>query len=198
MLALVSLTLILMPDDGIGLAVDDLPEYLAALLQPAPGAVSSVTPFRDLWTRPDDFRGKLVGVRGHVAREFSTPASGELPARTEVWLVQEDGNLICAVVPRRDAAAFVGRSVEIRGTSLGLIRYRAGDVIRLAPLVVGPGPPRVLPGRSGSHSRSIWDGTSWLIASAAIVVVLAFLARAFARRRSRPRVEPGPSVEFHS
>lgn len=197
MLALVGLVLLMAPDDSIGLDVEDIPAYLAALSdgthRPAPP-----TPFLDLWKRPDDFLGKRVTVSGRVAREFSAPASGELPARIEFWLVQDDGNLICAVVPRADGTSLADRHVEICGTSLGLVRYQSGDVTRLAPLIVGPGPVRTSPGRAAASSGSTWDGTSWLLGLIATGFVLILLARAFARRPARRREDVGPGVEFHS
>jgi len=100
--------------------------------------------FRDLWERPEEYRGVRVRVAGRVVRTFRQDAVGSFPALVEAWIEEPSGDLLCAVfpAPARDAGVAKGASVAFTGTYLRRVRYRAeGD--RLAPLIVGPVAPSV-------------------------------------------------------
>ncbi|MDB5350899.1 MAG: hypothetical protein JWN86_2146 [Planctomycetota bacterium] len=182
----------------IGLSLADLPMYKAALDgrdDSPPVAVQ----FRDLWGRPAAYRGHRVRVEGRIVRRFQAPASGELPARVELWLATPADDVICAVFPQsvQGGDGFREKStVAMEGTSLGLVRYQGGDVARLAPLIVGCGEPSPAPVAGPKSSSAGWRETDWMIAAVAAVVVAMLLARAHLRRPVRPRIDLGPPLEF--
>lgn len=160
-------------DDRIGLA--DLSAYAAALSgrATADDARPSDRPvragFRDLWERPEAYRGRRVTVAGRLERTFRQPAVGSFPPLAESWLFSPAGDPICIVFPRPESEnsrgsivgnaedrprnpstsppgiPAAGRTVEFTGTFLKTIRYAAGDGDRLAPLIVGDRPPHPQP-----------------------------------------------------
>ena len=117
--------------------------------------------FKDLWNRPDAFRGRRVTVQGRVERIFRQGPVGSFPALAEVWITSPAGDPflrgrspgerhrhftgkrsrpgrpghITELVPE------LGQTVRFTGTFLKMVRYAAGDGARLAPLVVGDQPP---------------------------------------------------------
>ena len=141
-----ALSLIIAPilraqDDG-SLNIADLSAYRAALEPPKTGEPPPrPAVFRDLWDRPAEFRGRRVAVGGQVERVFHKGPIGEFPALAEVWVVDSAKDPLCLIAP--EPAPKPGDSVRFEGTFLRRIRYRGGDTDRLAPLIVGPGPPRV-------------------------------------------------------
>ncbi len=80
-------------EDRLGLA--DLAGYRAALSGKATaddaGAADppAQVRFRDLWERPDAFRGRHVIVEGRVVRIFRQEAVGSFPALAEVWITRD-------------------------------------------------------------------------------------------------------------
>lgn len=196
----VALSLIALQDDRTGLAPADLPAYRAALRGEGLSTPQSAR-FRDLWERPREFRGRTVRVEGRVLRRFAAPSSGDLPRRVEAWVATATDDLICLVypgVPGQGSAAAGGEGVAFEGTSLGLIRYKGGDVVRRAPLVVGPVPPRSIRAARPGTPSSFGSATDWAVAGFAAAVLLVMLGRARLGRLTRPRPENGPPVEFVS
>jgi hypothetical protein len=162
-------------DNRIGLA--DLAAYRTALSgrPTADDARASDPParvgFRDLWQRPEAYRGRRVTVHGRLERTFRQAAVGSFPPLVEAWVFSPSGDPMCVVYPRPDAsgadqatggspsgsahddrrdhpastpaAPAPGRMVRFTGTFLKMIRYAAGDGERLAPLVVGDRPPEL-------------------------------------------------------
>ena len=153
-------------DDQLSLA--DLAEYRAALSgkPTADDARPSDLPvnlgFRDLWERPEAYRGRRVTVRGRVARTFRQGPVGTFPPLLQVWTFSPAGDPFCLVFPQerdqntpsltvnskgsetRAPKATIpgpGRPVQFTGTFLKMIRYAAGDGARMAPLIVGDRPP---------------------------------------------------------
>lgn len=192
-----ALFLLAMTADEVGLSSSDLPAYWAALGGAAKGPVRLVS-FRDLWDRPESFRGTLVRVEGRIVRSFESPASGEFPRRVEVWLATPSDDVICAVFPEKSDVRRpppIGMQVAFEGTSLGKIRYASGDVTRVAPLVVGHSPPTPI---SRPRPASPIARTDWLVGLVAGAFVLLILTRAHLRRPPRPLPEAGPGVEFLS
>jgi hypothetical protein len=162
-------------DDQLGLA--DLAGYRAALSGKAiaddarhadpPARVG----FRDLWERPDAYRGRRVTVRGRVARIFRQGPVGSFPPLLQVWIFSPVGDPFCLVFPRPTAGTGggqetvtasptqtdhrPGRTVRFTGTFLKMVRYAAGDGERLAPLIVGDRPPGPAPAEAdGLGDRS--------------------------------------------
>jgi len=116
--------------------------------------------FKDLWNRPDAFRGRRVTVQGRVERIFRQGPVGSFPALAEVWITSPAGNPFCLVVPQDGGTGVLpvkktsleghatapvipklGQTVRFTGTFLKMVRFAAGDGARLAPLVVGNQPP---------------------------------------------------------
>jgi hypothetical protein len=119
--------------------------------------------FKDLWDRPDTFRGHRVTIQGRVVRIFRQGPVGSFPPLAEVWVTSPAGDPFCVVFPQpgppegdgktRDMPSpsmkdegketratpipDLGRTVRFTGTFLKMVRYAAGDGARLAPLVVG-------------------------------------------------------------
>ena len=176
----------------------DLPAYRAALI-PTPNAAATLVSFRDLWDRPEAWRGRPVAIRGQVVRGFSAPASGSLPARFEVWIATDVDDLVCAVYPAGSAPETPSnRRVAFSGTSLGRIGYDSGDGPRLAPLIVGPSPPGVLPNQTIATSRGFGSPIDWTLAAIAVAFLIFMMARVRRRRPAGPRLDAGPPLEFTS
>lgn len=183
-----ALILVLAQTDGGPLSSADLAAYREAL-KPSDQPASSVG-FLDLWEHPDTHRGQHVRLSGRFARQFRQPSTGEFPALSELWLSTPAGNLFCVVFPTpRDPVAPSGETLEFEGTFLRLVRYSSGDVPRLAPLVVGPKPPRkVLEAASEPSTPWIY----WIVGGA--FVSLAGLTAAYLHMRgsSPVRLPPDP------
>jgi hypothetical protein len=137
--------------------------------------------FRDLWKRSDAHRGRRVTVEGRVERIFRQGPVGSFPPLIQVWAYSPAGDPFCLVFPRptdpttpgqapepRTASQPVnrhqdqthtmptaiprlGQTVHFTGTFLKMVRYAAGDGPRLAPLIVGDGPPEPAAGQSTAH-----------------------------------------------
>jgi hypothetical protein len=159
-------------DDRLGLA--DLAAYRAALAgkptadEARPSDPPTPVTFRDLWERPEAYRGRRVMIRGRLERTFRQGAIGSFPPLVEAWIFSASGDPCCAVFPRPEAPAGgeppsgpthetrpdsragvsavpgPGRLVRFTGTFLKTVRYAAGDGERLAPLIVGDQPPEPL------------------------------------------------------
>jgi hypothetical protein len=141
--------------------------------------------FRDLWNNSQAYLGRRVIIRGRVERIFRQAAVGQFPPLAEVWIMSPAGDPFCVVFAQhqplseglkrdqdqRPAAEFdgrrredtarsmpeIGQTVQFAGTFLKMISYAAPDAKRLAPLIVGPQPPRSEPdgGQSpGAAARS--------------------------------------------
>jgi hypothetical protein len=191
-----AILLLLLAQSPTGLPLADLPGYKAALEAPPSPAAPRVR-FRDLWDHPDDFRSRQVRVDGRPERSFRAPASGELPPRSEWWLATESDDLICIVFPDSgQASPPKDVRVQMSGTSLGLVRYRSGDVTRIAPLIVGPKPPTAIP--ESKSSRPDDRTLDWVAASCLAAVVAIVLARIHLRARPKPPVEPASDIQFES
>jgi hypothetical protein len=181
------------------LSLVDLTKYRAALAGKATAedAKSSDTPvrvsFKDLWNRPDAFRGRRVTIQGRAERIFRQDPVGSFPALAEIWIASPAGDPSCLVVPQESGTGIspkydhdlegratppqipkLGQTVRFTGTFLKMIRYAAGDGDRLAPLVVGdtlPVPVResAKGNRASSSSANkiagwwIGSATSWLL-----------------------------------
>ena len=190
---LVSLAWAVPGDDG-PLGLVDLAAYRDAIARSIePGAEVLPVTFRDLWDRPDSVRGKIVEISGRVERIFHQGPVGAFPALAEVWIADAARNPICVVVPE-PADLQLGAVIQIRGTFLRRIRYRGGDVDRLAPLVVGPGPP-VVEGLVPAPPAEKGGLDGMFVAVVAGIVVLGLMRAHLRRPRPRPIIE-GPPPEF--
>jgi hypothetical protein len=160
------------------LSLTDLAGYSAALSgkPTALGAKQTDPPsrvkFKDLWNRPDRFRGRRVTVEGRVMRIFRQGPVGSFPALAEVWITSPAGDPFCVVCPQGasndqkqagpgDLASVPaeeskgehedgrmpaqGRVVHFTGTFLKMVRYAGADTNRLAPLIVGDARPVPIP-----------------------------------------------------
>jgi hypothetical protein len=177
-------------EDRLGLA--DLAGYRAALSGKATADDASAADppaqvqFRDLWERPDAFRGRHVIVEGRVVRIFRQEPVGSFPALAEVWITSTSGDPFCLVSPRAGLTSIPipepGRDVRFTGTFLKMVRYAASDGARLAPLVVGDRPPTAQ--SAGANLRTIgghvadarFDPWSWSPAIWALGLLTAALA----------------------
>jgi hypothetical protein len=87
------------------LSLADLAGYRAALSGRAtaddarPTDRPAAVGFRELWERPDAFRGRRVAVRGRVERIFRQGPVGGFPPLAEVWILSTAGDPFCAVFP---------------------------------------------------------------------------------------------------
>jgi hypothetical protein len=116
--------------------------------------------FKDLWNRPESFRGRRVIVEGRVQRIFRQGPVGDFPALAEIWIASPVGDPFCLVVPQEivTASSFLSKSavsaqagvrqlpklglmVRFTGTFLRMVGYSAGDGSRRAPLIIGDQPP---------------------------------------------------------
>jgi len=168
------------------LSLADVASYRAALTgkPTADDAKPSDPParvvFKDLWNRPEAFRGRRVVIKGRVERIFRQGPVGSFPALAEIWIVSSTTDPFCVVVPQMSSATpklaindqslepgktsqqlpKLGQMVQFTGTFLKVVRFSAGDGARLAPLVVGDQPPipvQDLAGTNGRRSRSAND-----------------------------------------
>ncbi len=179
----------------VGVSIDDLPAYKSALETTANEAQE--VSFRELWDRPEFYRGKRVEIRGTIVRTFRTGAVGELPARVELWIVTKSGDFICAVCRDEGADPLPTSEIAFRGISLGKITYAAGDVPRIAPLIVGPHGPTKSDPLGKTSVRAPWfvagDLLFYMIVAAAVLMLM---IRVQLRKPPRRRPEPEVRVEF--
>jgi len=180
------------------LTIADLPAYRAALDHKTAQEPATRVSFRDLWERPDEFRGRRVAVSGRVVLVFHKGRVGQFPPLTEVWIFTEASDPFCLICPESidKLATKPGGFVEFEGTSLRRVRYQSGDVDRLAPLIVGAQPPRIhQPAPKVSKpSDSPFDGL-FLLVMAGIVALT--LARGMLRRPRTGAIVADPPPMFH-
>lgn len=178
-------------EDRLGLA--DLAAYRAALSGKAtadearPSDPPVPVGFRELWDRPEAYRGRRVTVRGRLERTFRQGAVGSFPPLVEAWIYSPSGDPFCLVYPRAGAGPVTGspgvsapapvdderrpdaraaspaepgtgRMVRFTGTFLKTVRYTAGDGDRLAPLIVGDRPPAGQPPEAVGESTATPPG----------------------------------------
>ncbi len=173
------------------LTVADLAAYRSALELKTPVGPAPRASFRDLWDRPDDFRGRRVAVSGRVVSVFHQGAFGQFPPLAEVWVFTPASDPFCLVFPesKEKATPKPGAVVGFTGTFLRKVRYHGGDVDRLAPLVVGPEPPGVEQSAPEVFNppASPFDGIALLVVGG--MVMLTLVRVAIRRPRPRPIVE---------
>jgi hypothetical protein len=154
------------PESASQLTLVDLAHYRAALSGRAfaddakPGDPATKMSFKDLWENTDTILGRRVTVAGRVERIFRQGPLGSFPALAEVWIASPAGDPFCLIVPQESNSAHSsrlgdrlqqnetsksipghGQSVRFTGIFLKMLRYRASDGARLAPLLVGDQPP---------------------------------------------------------
>jgi len=56
--------------------------------------------FKDLWNRPDRFRGRRVTIQGRIVRIFRQGSVGSFPPLVEVWIASPVGDPFCVVFPQ--------------------------------------------------------------------------------------------------
>ena len=161
------------------LTLADLAAYRAALSPKATAAPDRVG-FRDLWGDPETYRGRVVRVEGRLVRRFRQDAFGTFPPLAEAWAVSPSGDPFCLVFPdsASRASPALGSPVRFVGTFLKQVRYRAGDGPRLAPLIVGGGPPVAsakapAPPRPRRGYGSTLDWTAGLIVAGFVALFVA-------------------------
>jgi hypothetical protein len=194
--ACLSLSAVAADDSRLSLA--DLPAFQAALRAQEADPVARAT-FNDLWTRPDEYRGRRVQVEGRVALRFRQDAVGEFPALEESWVVTSGDNLICLVFPQENGRKLPSsRSrVQFTGTFVKQVRYPGGDVDRLAPLIVGPKPPLILARTSSEVPQFTYHWLDWTIGLVIAAGVALTLAYQHLRRQPLREVdELGPPPTF--
>ena len=186
-----------------------------------PGRPTPVTRvnFKDLWNRPDAFRGRRVTIEGRVQRIFRQGPVGSFPALAEIWIASTAGDPFCLVVPQEAGTGNLpaddhglerratprqipepGQTVRFTGTFLKMVRYAAGDGARLAPLIVGNQPPVPVPAAaraidagafSANNAIGRWaeSPTSWLLTSILALLAAGSLAWRHLHKPSK-RAEP--------
>jgi hypothetical protein len=130
--------------------------------------------FKDLWNRPESFRGRRVIIEGRVQRIFRQGPVGDFPALAEIWIAAPAGDPFCLVVPQEIVTASsslsksavsaqagvrqlpkLGLMVRFTGTFLRMVGYSAGDGSRRAPLIIGDqSPVSVQDGASAEEPKS--------------------------------------------
>lgn len=176
--------------DGSPLSLADLESYREALADPPTEPAPAVT-FRELWDRPEAFRGRRVTVEGRLVRRFRQDAIGQFPPLVEEWLATPSGDLLCIVHPEAAGSIVlrIGSTVRFSGRYLRRLRYGGGDVDRLAPLVVGGGSPELVKGEAvgpGLPGLDRFGPIDWAIGLAAGgLIVVALLSRALRKPVSR-------------
>ena len=192
--------------DAPPLGLTDLPAYRAALDGKPPGTALPAT-FRELWDRPEAFRGRRVSVEGRVVRRFRQPALGTFPPLVEAWAVTPTGDPLCLVYPDLPAPNEPNSRATVRfeGVFLRTIRYQGGDSDRLAPLVVGDKAPTVtradpkrveLPRSTSDRTWGGFSATEWALGAAAAGVVVLVLAVQHLKAPVRPPPRDEPPPEF--
>jgi hypothetical protein len=94
------------PQTSHQLSLADLAGYRAALSgkPTADDARASDPPtpvkFKDLWNRPDAFRGRRITIQGRVSRIFRQGPVGTFPPLAEVWITSPAGDPVCVVCPQ--------------------------------------------------------------------------------------------------
>lgn len=94
------------PQASHQLSLADLAGYRAALSGKATAddARTSDPPtqvkFKDLWNRPDVFRGRRITIQGRVSRIFRQGPVGSFPPLAEVWITTPAGDPFCVVYPQ--------------------------------------------------------------------------------------------------
>lgn len=184
-------------EDDTPVSLADLPAYKAAL-EADPASPAVPVGFRDLWDRPDHYRGQRVRVEGTVRRRFRGPASGKLPARVEVWVQTASGDVLCLVSPEARGAAqpAVGTPIRFAGTFLRRVSYEGGDGTRLAPLIVGPTAPEPTGSSGPKPNRGSTRPLDWTLAAVVALGVLLILGRQYLGRPSPQRMDRGTRPEF--
>ncbi|MFI5461505.1 MAG: hypothetical protein ACHRXM_39435 [Isosphaerales bacterium] len=88
------------------LTLVDLAGYRAALSgkataeDPRAGDPPARVVFKDVWNRPDLFRGRRVTVQGRIVRVFRQGPVGSFPPLAEVWIASPSGDPFCLVFPQ--------------------------------------------------------------------------------------------------
>jgi hypothetical protein len=179
----------------------DLAAYRAAL-EAKPGDTPVAVGFHQLWDHPEAYQGRRVQVTGRVVRRFRQGAVGTFPPLTEVWVVTPAGDPLCLIFPEPASSSSqpLGSTVRFTGTFLRRIRYLGGDAARLAPLIVGPGPPVLTaqaqgPTRVGIGHDSWLDWTVGLVVALLVALVLAHQHLRRPARRPRYTFEPDPEFD---
>ena len=132
------------PQTSHQLTLADLAAYRAALSgKPTADDArlsdpSAQVKFKDIWNRPDVFRGRRITIQGRVARIFRQGSIGSFPSLAEVWITSPAGDPFCVVFPqpRSNDDAATGLQVEASGTALALEeKHRdAGQVVAIPEL----------------------------------------------------------------
>ena len=203
------------------LSLADLVNYRAALTGKATAddARASDPPlrvgFKDVWNRPQAFRGRRITIEGRIQRIFRQGPVGDFPSLSEIWIVSAAGDPFCLVTPIKSGAAGVatsdngpggattpdelprpGQIVRFTGTFLKMVRYAAGDGDRLAPLVVGNRPPVYLRGDSKATSANSLpatgagnNGSTWVGSWPLVFILTLLVTGTLAIRHLRIAVE---------
>ena len=131
--------------DNGPLTIADLSAYRTAI---DPNNGGRTRGFRE-FSRALGHTGRVSGAtrsrEGRVVTVFHKGAAGQFPALAEVWLFNPESETTCIVFAETPdhPSPKMGTIVEFSGTFLRVVRYRGGDVDRLAPLIVGTEPPRM-------------------------------------------------------
>lgn len=187
--------------DEPSLTLADLAAYRAALSARAATPPARVG-FRDLWGRPERYRGRLVRVEGRLVRRFRQDAFGTFPPLAEAWAVSPSGDPFCLVFPDSAgrASPALGSPVRFVGTFLKRVRYQAGDGPRLAPLIVGGDPPVAsAPAPAASRPpRGFGSALDWTAGLAVAALVTLFVARMHLQKpvALTPGRAPDPPPDF--
>jgi hypothetical protein len=129
------------PPTSHQLSLADLAGYRAALSgkPTADDARASDPPaqvkFKDLWNRPEIFRGRRITIQGRVARIFRQGSVGSFPPLAEIWITSPAGDPFCVVFPQPastdDDHAETATSLQaVAGESALALEEKHGDAER--------------------------------------------------------------------
>jgi hypothetical protein len=150
-----------------------------------------------LYDQPDKFRGKLVRLKLHIVRIVKWDAEenkGKFKHIYEVWGATEDSQSFpyVAVVSELPPGMKPGATVRYDGIFVGYflknMAYKAHDVLRGTPLLIGRLHALNVPGQSAKNvtaDNSMWQ---WLTGIGIAVVVGIWLWLRFARVRGTEAV----------
>jgi hypothetical protein len=114
------------------LTLADLAGYRAALSGKATaedaraGDPPARVVFKDLWNRPDLFRGRRVTVQGRIVRIFRQGSVGSFPPLAEGWIASPSGDPFCLVFPQ---PVPIDGDKQKRGTTLEAIDDHEQDTV---------------------------------------------------------------------
>jgi hypothetical protein len=155
--------------------------------------------YGQLWEQPDEYRGKLIGLRLHVRRilDYEAPQNSAGVDRVyEIWGATEESKshpyvvLVSGLPPGMAPGSDLKGDAVFAGYFLKLLSYSdALATHRAAPLLIGRIQPVAAPAR-----RSTGNGSSLVFWTACGALVLVLALRMWMRFRPSRKLKPEPEA----